>query len=659
MFIILILHFTFRVSIQHVNIHKPRKVHLSESSEDDTEANIYAISSEGGNVIYHVSMARNETKKHSREELKSYALTVLNDRGAKTAPVRTRSEQELHFERVNPSDLMLRINPFGSESSLDKLIFDGYDFPPTTQPHNILNKAKRLDKQTCAKEGISFTGSHLESSQEEIIDDEPEGEHSNQPDDEENAFAVEKDSETDTVEEIVQKILEDILCSVTETPNDEDPKVSDKRRPPKLAVRSESANSSILGEHELLNAVNKQGSRIDSPTASELDLSLGQAKSDAMDDRTNIHPLHMHLLLYTQKYDYYRTLYALSTLKSMLEVCPRLFVSSLVTTSISALRTPQLAKLQLLLARHRKSVFGKNFFGEIPPEVMSNYRSSMFIEILISVCLYFIRGYYPNLMMSKMNPEELLGNKQVHIMATETLTLMMSEVIVIMRDSGRNFVSYISDLLSRCKVQKALLHCVLATIYNCRKRKDKDLISSKITEAIIAFNEENLVPSANETFQVQLLNLLLSMIILEEQIVKIRGISEAAQQSDWDRLRVNYQPSLQNVRYIQGHLLIQQGMFMSSVLSSLKQFHLCHMHRHWIALVTGALPYMGKHLPGIVISVVSQLCRNLEAVASEYESTGGKRYAKYIFSSPVQSTGRAIVLTLAFAFRFPFPSRHF
>ena len=617
-----------------MNIHKPRKVHLSESSEDDTEANIYAISSEGGNIIYHVSMAKNETKKRSREELKSYALTVLNDRGAKTAPVRTRSEQELHFERVNPSDLMLRINPFGSESSLDKLIFDGYDFPPTTQSHNILNKAKRLDKQTCAKEGISFSASHFEGSQEEVTDGEQKGDNSSQPNNEDNAIAIKKAPESDTVEEIVQKILEDILCLVTdktevsEITNDNDLKESEKKRPPKVAVRSESANSSILGEHELLNSVNKQGCRIDSPTASELDLSLGQVKQEATDDRTNIHPLHMHLLLYTQKYDYYRTLYALSTLKSMLEACPRLLVSSLVTTSISALRTPQLAKLQLLLARHRKSVFGKNFFGEIPPEVMSNYRSSMIIEILISVCLYFIRGYYPNLMMSKMNPDELLGNKQVHSMATETLTLMMSEIIVIMKDSGRNFVSYISDLLSRCKVQKTLLHCVLATIFNCRKRKDKDLTSSKITEAIIAFNEENLMPSANETFQIQLLNLLLSMIILEDQIVKIRGISEAAQQSDWDRLRVNYQPSLHNVRYIQGHLLIQQGMFMSSVLSSLKQFHLCHMHRHWIALVTGSLPYMGKHLPGIVISVVSQLCRNLEAVASEYESTGDKRYTE-------------------------------
>ena len=69
----------------------------------------------------------------------------------------------------------------------------------------------------------------------------------------------------------------------------------------------------------------------------------------------------------------------------------------------------------VFLGRHRKSVFGKNFFGELPPEVMSSYRSNMFVEIVISLCLYFVRGYYPNLMMHKLTKEELLGNKMVRL----------------------------------------------------------------------------------------------------------------------------------------------------------------------------------------------------------------------------------------------------
>ncbi|XP_060598596.1 protein dopey-1-like isoform X2 [Ruditapes philippinarum] len=253
---------------------------------------------------------------------------------------------------------------------------------------------------------------------------------------------------------------------------------------------------------------------------------------------------------------------------------------------------------------------------------MSNYRSSMFIEIFISVCLYFIRGYYPNLMMSKMSLEELLGNKQVHILATETLTLMMSEIVSLMRDSGKNFVSYISDLLQRCKLQKALLHCILAEIYNGRRKVDNEHFGQKISEAIITFNEDSIDPSATEAFQIKLLDLLLVMIMLEEQVRKFQSAPESTPTSEWDRLKVNYQPSMKNVRYNMGHPIVDQGMFVSGVLSALKQSHTSHMHRHWVSMVTSALPYMGKYLPGIVMTVVSQLCRNIEALAAQYESDG-------------------------------------
>jgi hypothetical protein len=85
-----------------------------------------------------------------------------------------------------------------------------------------------------------------------------------------------------------------------------------------------------------------------------------------------IHPLHMHFLLYTQPYDYRRTLYALSTIRAMLVQCPRLVVTAMATTSIASISPPHLARVQTLLARHRKSVFGKNFFGEVPGEVRNN-----------------------------------------------------------------------------------------------------------------------------------------------------------------------------------------------------------------------------------------------------------------------------------------------
>jgi hypothetical protein len=590
-----------------VNVHQPRTVCLSESSEENLEANIYAISSEGGNVIYHVSSTKDVPKKQFSDELKSYALTVLGEKGAHTAPMRSRSEQELHFDKVDPSNVSLRINPFGSANSLDGLTSDlGL---ATSRRDNSVSKAKRLDKQTCVKEGISFSGTE-ESQKGEITGDETD----------------DNDSVTNSAENIAMEIIDEIVRNVTKvngadnaTGSNESVKDAVKTQRNKLTERTDSVNSFTAAD-DLLNSVQRQ--RVDSPTPSEKDIAMFQ---EIDKDSTNIHTLHMHMLLYIQKYDYERTLYALSTLKTMLVACPRHMVTALVTTNISTLRSTQLAKLQLLLARHRKSVFGKNFFGEIPADVMSNYRSSMFIEIFISVCLYFIRGYYPNLMMSKMSLEELLGNKQVHILATETLTLMMSEIVSLMRDSGKNFVSYISDLLQRCKLQKALLHCVLAEIYNGRRKVDKEQFGQKISEAIITFNEDSIDPSATEAFQIKLLDLLLVMIMLEEQVRKFQSAPESTPTSDWDRLKVNYQPSLKNVRYNMGHPIVHQGMFVSGVLSALKQSHTSHMHRHWVSMVTSALPYMGKYLPGIVMTVVSQLCRNIEALAAQYESDGKSR----------------------------------
>jgi hypothetical protein len=102
--------------VQHVNVHEPKRVSLSDLDHEDDhnpEANIYAISSEGGNLIFHVNhnRPRSQLSRKSTEDLKSIALTVLSDKGAHTptaAPVRAHSEAELTYERVNPKDLQLR-----------------------------------------------------------------------------------------------------------------------------------------------------------------------------------------------------------------------------------------------------------------------------------------------------------------------------------------------------------------------------------------------------------------------------------------------------------------------------------------------------------------------------------------------------------------------
>lgn len=392
-----------RISIQHVNVHDPKRVSLSDMDNDDhsPEANIYAISSEGGNMIFHVNHnPRTKISRKSTEDLKSIALTVMSEKGgqASTAPVRAHSEAELSYERVNPEDVRLRFNPFGSVSSLDKLIFDGYEFPGRQKVN--LSGAKRLDKETCQKEGIYFDGKEEEEpapelTEEDFVDKEP------------------------TAEEVVAELMSDLLNRV----------LAQAAMTESEWQRKGSVTSSQICDHDLLNAIEAASLEVDSTSSSETDLSqdkplkgiLHRVRKGEEEEEVaeGIHPLHMHLLLYTQPYDYRRTLYALSTIRAMLVQCPRLVVTAMATTSISAIPAPHLARIQTLLARHRKSVFGKNFFGEMPADVLSSYRSNMFLEVVISLCLYCMRGYFPNLMLSRLTDDELMGNKLVHSQGAE------------------------------------------------------------------------------------------------------------------------------------------------------------------------------------------------------------------------------------------------
>ncbi|PVD28894.1 hypothetical protein C0Q70_11489 [Pomacea canaliculata] len=551
---------TARISIQHVSVQETKKTPVSEvDSDSNHEANIYAISSDGGNVTFHVNHNHSFKASHkSSEDLKSFAMAVMNEKGGQTstAPVRAHSEAELSYERVNPDNLKLRINPFGAPN---------------------LSGARRLNKETCQKEGIFFDG-------KEEVDPAPELS--------EDVFAEKESTAESVVADIMEELLSRVLQQVAAKGGQDDDSLGKGQRKTSLI-----SSSGQMCDQDLLNAIESASLDVDSTSSSELDIprvtaagqdvrgrgmdgiASGKGTSSGIsggggstpvedgEELSAIHPLHMHLLLYTQPYDYRRTLYALSTLHSMLSQCPRLVVTAMATTSIAAIRAPHLLRLQTLLARHRKSVFGKNFFGEMSPEVLSSYRSNMFLEILISLCLYCMRGYYPNLMASRLTQEELQGNHLVHSQAAEVLILLLSELLAIMRDSGRNFVSYISDLLARCKLQKALLHTLLASVFNARFKPHSGKKQPSLTEAIIEFNESEHDPCVQEAFQLGLLRLILVTMMLENCISSCVGSNpvdpSAGSGTEWDRLRTSMQHSLTRVRYRATDPIAQQPMFLS------------------------------------------------------------------------------------------------
>ncbi|XP_041618505.1 protein dopey-1 isoform X7 [Vulpes lagopus] len=342
----------------------------------------------------------------------------------------------------------------------------------------------------------------------------------------------------------------------------------------------------------------------------------------------NIHPLYQHVLLYLQLYDSSRTLYAFSAIKAILKTNPITFVNAISTTSVNNAYTPQLSLLQNLLARHRISVMGKDFYSHIPVDSNHNFRSSMYIEILISLCLYYMRSHYPTHV--KVTAQDLIGNRNMQMMSIEILTLLFTELAKVIESSAKGFPSFISDMLSKCKVQKVILHCLLSSIFSAQKWYSEKMAGKNMVAVEEGFSEDSLINFSEDEFdngstlQSQLLKVLQKLIVLEHRVMTVPEENETG--FDFvvsDLEHINPHQPMTSLQYLHAQPITCQGMFLCAVIRALHQHCACKMHPQWIGLITSTLPYMGKVLQRVVVSVTLQLCRNLDNLIQQYKYETG------------------------------------
>ncbi|XP_075410944.1 protein DOP1A isoform X2 [Tenrec ecaudatus] len=338
----------------------------------------------------------------------------------------------------------------------------------------------------------------------------------------------------------------------------------------------------------------------------------------------SIHPLYQHVLLYLQLYDSSRTLYAFSAVKAILKTNPIAFVNAISTTSVNNAYTPQLSLLQNLLARHRISVMGKDFYSHIPVDSNHSFRSSMYIEILISLCLYYMRSHYPTHV--KVTAQDLIGNRDMQMMSIEILTLLFTELAKVIESSAKGFPSFISDMLSKCKVQKVILHCLLSSIFSAQKWHNEKLAGKNMVAVEEGFSEDSLINFSEDEFdngstlQSQLLKVLQRLIVLEHRVMTIPEENETG--FDFvvsDLEHINPHQPMTSLQYLHAQPITCQGMFLCAVIRALHQHCACKMHPQWIGLITSTLPYMGKVLQRVVVSVTLQLCKNVDNLIQQYK----------------------------------------
>ncbi|CAM1295861.1 DOPEY1 (predicted) [Pycnogonum litorale] len=604
-----------RVSIQHVSINRPKKVKVQSKEEvNSDEAKIYAISSIEGNVIYHVGSDDSKpSSKIGSPERRILALTsILNpdDKNVKKGHPKIVTANSMiqefdvpssHEQQFSQIPMSLYMNPFGSLMSVrSDSEFD------TCSSQADLGNAKRVDI-AAAKRKASFDMEDAD-------------------DDSESARTQTPDSTCQDISPvgIVTSILDDIIAAVT--------------RDDSVTLTSEF----MVGDDTVLT--------MDDQSSSE---EFYAVNKDITPDNVIIHPLHTHLLLYYQVYDADMTLHGLSMLKTVLSANPRAVLCAMSTTSINNVHSSRHQLLLSLLARHKKSVFGKNFHGDLTSSELTSYRSSMYIEVTVLLCLYYMRGYYPNnLTQMRLSVHDITGNRNVQLMSAEVLSIVFSELINFVKDSSKSLASYVAEIMNKCKLQKTVLHCLMASVYNASHLRHKNHGETSLTDAIVDFNESIGIDEKNRTadgdeivdfsntFQIQLLRLLLIVIILEDEVfvqkavdqpgsTKSRNVTENNGRSS----KINFVSSSPPVKYQQGLRISAQPMFLACILNALKQQYSSTLHTHWMNLITLALPYMGKSLCKIVSSAVCQLCMNLETTSEVY-SIAGSSGSRTNFKNP-------------------------
>ncbi|XP_044072801.1 protein dopey-2 isoform X2 [Siniperca chuatsi] len=367
--------------------------------------------------------------------------------------------------------------------------------------------------------------------------------------------------------------------------------------------------------------------------------------------REAIDSLFRHVLLYPVAGGWRHLLQGLALLDSLLRSsaeCP--LVESLSYTSLDTSSAAHLNLVSNLLQRHQQAQDGQSFYGcLLSPSSSPSVPPSLLIELLVSLCLRFLRSHYPSYL--SLGPLDLQGNREVQVKSVEVLTRMVNQLGCMARGQEGNGASLepIRRLLSGCKVQQYALLTLSASMYVSQRGTDKGPPKVDLLDDQGGLSEESLVNlgagGGQEQYplQMELLKLLQALIVLEYHVwpggaVSAAGSGGASGQPgepresptattplarEW-QTAVLFQQSIKAAQYVQSHPITAQGMFVSAAARSLQPQYGYSMHPHWVSLLCSSLPYLGRSLGIIVAPLISQICRNLDELVKLYEHDGGK-----------------------------------
>ncbi|XP_038622014.1 protein dopey-2 isoform X2 [Tachyglossus aculeatus] len=334
-----------------------------------------------------------------------------------------------------------------------------------------------------------------------------------------------------------------------------------------------------------------------------------------------------HVLLYLQPYDSRRVLYALSLLEAVLKTNPREFVEAVGRTSLDTSSTAHLNLIYNLLARHQESLAGQSFYGRLPARSPAVCPHSLLIELLMDLCLSFLRSYYPRHL--PVSHRDVLGNRDVQVKSVEVLIRLAAQLAAVAKAPEEKAAAFVRGLLERCRLQELVLLALSASMYASRKRGGPAAASAAADrppsdEGLVNLGRDQIW--SEHPLQLELLKLLQILIVLEHRLGRPQEEdpdSPRALADQWRRT-LGFQRAIGALRYVRPQPVTSQGLFVSAALRGLQPEYGPAMHPAWVGLVSDSLPYFGKSLGWTVAPFVGQICKNLDELVRQYESEAAK-----------------------------------
>uniref|UniRef100_A0AC35U0S9 Non-specific serine/threonine protein kinase n=1 Tax=Rhabditophanes sp. KR3021 TaxID=114890 RepID=A0AC35U0S9_9BILA len=372
---------------------------------------------------------------------------------------------------------------------------------------------------------------------------------------------------------------------------------------------------------------------------------------------------HTHMLLYShcgKKVDLGRTERVFAILRELLKsnrgstMLGRHIVTCMISFGTSSL-TPEsgtISQVLDLFLRHIKVIQGQEFWANIHNDEnnkdhsinnafdANKKRDYYFLELFITIALYYLRSCYLNSPINEVTQSDLLDAWKCKRAALDFLNELTRELIHMLRDSKSNsFATLLQSILHRCKLSRCLKLFLLAAVrtdesqngVNDKSGKPTAILSAEVLDFNDGPADSEFFVYAIQAYHDALLDFAATFINLEYELRNnlqntcddeqpVHSVSAYTSTPLYSFQQCQTPPGRNHSKENNYECLVELKVFLCVLLKALQKKP--ERHERWLQFTKSILPFLDKTLKTYCVHIVDQLTGNLRvAIGAAYSYT--------------------------------------